>query len=199
MFKWLGALEITREMETGRVQVVLGFWKFFLGTILLGSITFFVSASLKEREMLLKERESERLEIELIGRYIQFALADNVATRERFARYFWRLSRSEEAKRGWADYLSDVMQEKASVESERTLLEAQRKELERLAASDRAKAEELKEVKQKLREVMDQLEVRKPVVVSGGTFQGHGAGLGGAATAQASGNAALSISSDLPR
>lgn len=185
-----------RDMETERLRVVLDFFKFVLGTVLLGVIAAAISYSLKSREASLKEREGERLEFELMGKYVEFALTDNVATRERFARYFWRVSRASDTKQGWELYLNDVMKEKAEAESKRDALAAQTKELERLVASDKAKAAELQEVRRKLKEVMDQLEVRRSAVAPGVVLQGQGrgSGLGGSASASSTGSATLSVS-----
>lgn len=177
--------ELRLEYWKLRVDVA----KFVLGTALLGGLGLLADSAFKERELSLKEREGERLEMELFGKYIEHALVENVGTRERFARYFFSVTRTPELKQQWEAYLKDVVQEKAKEEQKRDGLEAQLRELSRLAASDKAKAEELKAVRQELLEVRSRLEVRRDAVAPGGTLTGHGSG-------QSSGTGSLSVSSE---
>lgn len=156
--------------------------KFLAGTVLLGLLGHYASIALKARE-------SERLEMELFGKYVEHALVENVGTRERFARYFYNVTRTPELKRGWEAYLQDVVQEKAKDEKKREGLEVQLRELSRLASSDKAKAEELKAVRQELLEVRSRLEVRRDAVAPGATLTSHGSG-------QSSGTGSLSVSSE---
>jgi len=157
--------------------------KFVAGTVLLGLLGHYANSAFKERELSLKERESERLEMELFGKYVEHALAENVGTRERFARYFFSVTRTPELRQRWEMYLQDVVQEKTKEEQKREGLEAQLRELSRLAASDKAKAEELKAVRQELLEVRSKLEVRRDAVAPGATLTGHGSAYGGGAAA----------------
>ena len=161
-------------MEVERLKAWLGFYKFLLSAALIGGLSTLASWTLKNREL-------ERQEMEQFGKYINHALVENVGTRERFARYFWRVSRSSDAKGGWKAYLDDVLQEKREEQGKETMLAAKEDELKKLAASDKAKAEELKAVRQELREVRAKLEVRRDAVAPGGTLTGHGSGQGGAA------------------
>jgi hypothetical protein len=182
---------MTDEMKLEYAKLGVDITKFVLGTVLLGLLGSYASNTLKVREVALKERESERLEMELYGKYVEHALAENVGTRERFARYFYRVTRTAELKRGWEEYLKDVVQEKAVEEGKEAKLAKQEAELKKLAASDRAKAEELKAVRQELKEVRSRLEVRKDAVAPGGVFTGHGSGYSsGSATLSVSGGAA---------
>lgn len=172
-------------MENERLKIVLDFTKFLVGTLLLGGISLAVSSSFKNREETLKEKESERLELELMGKYIEYALTDNVATRERFAQYFVWMSRNDQTRSGWVSYLKEVREEKASTESRMASLSAQAKQLEGLVASDKAKAEELRIVKQQLKDAMDQLSVRN-AVAPGGKGVGRASFSGGAAIGEVS-------------
>ncbi len=179
---------MTDEMKLEYVKLGVDFGKFLLGVVLLTVLGSYTSDAFKARELALKERESERLEMELYGKYVEHALAENVGTRERFARYFYKVTRTAELKRGWEDYLNDVVREKEGEERTRTELVAQEKELARLATSDKVKADELRVVRQQLKEVLGRLEVRRDAVAPGGTLVVHGSGQsGGAATLSVSG------------
>lgn len=172
---------MTDEMKLERAKLAVDVIKFVFGTALLGVLGHYTSSTLKAREMAIKERESERLEMELFGKYVEHALVENVGTRERFARYFSKVTRTAELKRGWEEYLNDVVQEKEGEERKKTELVAQEKELAKLVASDKAKAEELRQVRQQLQEVMGRLEVRRDAVAPGGTLTAHGSAQGGGA------------------
>lgn len=163
--------------------------KFLLGTVLIGLLGYYADNALKTREVALKERESERLEMELFGKYVEHALVENVGTRERFARYFFNVTRTPGLKQCWEAYLQDVVQEKAQEERRRDVLEGQLKELSRLAANNKAKEHELKAVRRELLEVRSRLEVRRDAVAPGATLTVHGG-------AQSGGAATLSVSGD---
>jgi len=173
---------MTDEMKLEYSKLALDGAKFLIGTALIGLLGHFASSAIKEREVALKERESERLEMELYGKYVEHALAENVGTRERFARYFYKVTRTAELKRGWEEYLNDVVQEKEKEEQRKAELVAQEKELARLVASDKAKADELKQVRQQLKEVMGRLEVRKDAFAPAANVTGYGSAQGGVAT-----------------
>lgn len=175
------------ELQLERMKLRYRLLEFLIGTVGFSVISLSIASYFKDRELVIKERDVERLEIEQLGKYIDHALTDNVATRERFARYFWRVSRSQEMKKGWEDYLTDVAHEKQQAVIEVAELAATSKELERLAASNKSKAEELKLVREKLRVAEAKLIVRqaRDAVAPGATLTGH-------ASAQAGGSAMLS-------
>ena len=182
---------MTAETKLEYVKLLVDVAKFIIGTVLIGVLGSYTSNAFKERETALKERESERLEMELYGKYVEHALAENVGTRERFARYFYKVTRTAQLKRGWEEYLNDLVQEKEGEERRKSDLLDREKRLARLAASDKAKADELRLVRQQLKEVMGRLEVRRDAVAPGGILTGHGSAQGGgAATLSVSGGTA---------
>jgi len=173
--------------------------KFLLGSVVVALITFFASHVIQSREVAIKERESERLEIEQLGKYIEHALSENVATRERFARYFWRVSRSKDLKQGWERYLDDVLAEKKKVEASVLELLAAQDELARKQLTDAIHAAELKELKEKLRKAEAQLEVKRIALGTSLSSHGqiiHGEAQGGTGTAIGSGTATLTTGSE---
>lgn len=91
-------------MDNERLTIWLGFAKFLLGTFLLGLVTAFINNEIQNREIELKE-------IEQLGKFIDYALTEDVGVRKRFAHYFSKVTRSEVLRRRWQEYYSDVEEE----------------------------------------------------------------------------------------
>ena len=101
----------------------LGFWKFFLGTFILGVATFFVNKDIQNREVEIKEQEH-------IGKYLEHAIEEDVGIRLRFAQYFSNVSRSEVLRKRWNDYLKIIQKEYDVKEAQLKELIAKSKEEE---------------------------------------------------------------------
>ncbi len=127
-------------MELEKLKEWLGFWKFFLGTFILGLATFMVNKDIQNREIEIKEQEQ-------VAKYIEHAIHEDVGIRLRFAQYFRNVTRSDTLRERWQDYLTIVQAEynekkaekeslvaKAQVESitgqEKDVLQARIQELE---------------------------------------------------------------------
>lgn len=91
-------------MEITRLKIWLNFYKFILGTLFLGGLTLFIDSSIKKREVEIKE-------MELFGRYIDYALTEDVGIRKRFAEYFASVTSSKDLRDRWNAYLIIVNQE----------------------------------------------------------------------------------------
>ncbi len=79
----------------------LSFFKFLLGSFVLGGITLVIDSNLKERQI-------ENEETQLIGQYVTYALTKDVADRKRFSEYFSTVVRSEKNRERWRKYDSIV-------------------------------------------------------------------------------------------
>lgn len=197
----LSSEEIKLEIFKTKIDLL----KFVLGGVVVAGVTFLGKNALENRDMAikeresihaaeLKERESARQELEQLGKYIQYALSENVATRERFARYFWHASRSPETKQGWKDYLDDVIKEKAEAVATADELEKLHQQLAEAALKDKTKTAELRRVTNLLLSAKAELIVSKVgnrtslnahsqlirgnAVAEGGTGVGIGSGTG---------------------
>lgn len=203
----LSSEEIKLEIFKTKIDLL----KFFLGSVVVAGVTFLGKNALENRDMAikeresihateLKERESARQELEQLGKYIQYALSENVATRERFARYFWHASRSPEAKQGWKAYLDDVITEKAEAVAKADDLEKLHQQLAEAAQKDKTKTAELRRVTNLLLAAKAELIVSKVgnrtspnansqfirgnAFAEGGTGVGVGIGTGGNAAGE---------------
>lgn len=108
-------------MDIEKLKEWLGFWKFFLGTFILGLATFLVNKDIQNREIEIKEQEQ-------IAKYIEHAIHEDVGIRLRFALYFRNVTRSEILRDRWKDYLEIVQAEYDGKEQERELLLAKSQE-----------------------------------------------------------------------
>ena len=91
-------------MDLEKFKEWLSFWKFFLGTFILGLATFLVNQDIQNREIEIKEQEQ-------IAKYIEHAIHEDVGIRLRFAQYFKNVTRSEVLRDRWKDYLEIVQAE----------------------------------------------------------------------------------------
>ena len=98
-------------MDKDRLNLWLGFGKFFLGTVVLGLVTTFVNNKIQEREIELKE-------LDQLGQFMVHALDEDVGKRRRFAQYFARVTRSSELRSGWERYEQLVQKEFDDTKSE---------------------------------------------------------------------------------
>ena len=116
-------------MELEKLKEWLGFWKFFLGTFILGFATFLVNKDIQNREIEIKEQEQ-------IAKYIEHAIHEDVGIRLRFAQYFRNVTRSETIRERWKDYLKIVQDEYDEKKQEQDKLLAQSQD-ESITAQER--------------------------------------------------------------
>lgn len=181
------------QFKLERLKLKYDFTKFALGTVFLGLLTLAVDHVFKTREL-------DRLEMEQFGKYVEQIQSENVARRERLARFFIAVTRSEAFRQGWVRYLAVVEQDKAVLEQSIAADRAKEEELKKLASSDKAKAQELKVLRARLDSALEQLVLKGPVnaTAPGGTGTVHGKGSGGVALSGfasdiSSGSATLSV------
>ena len=87
-----------------KLKIWLDFWKFILGTVILGLVTVSINNAIQERELDLKEQEQ-------VGQFLNQALEKDVESRKRFSEYFSLVTRSVNLKKGWQDYHDLVLKE----------------------------------------------------------------------------------------
>ena len=107
-------------MDIDKLKEWLGFWKFFLGTFILGLATFLVNRDIQNREVEIKEQDQ-------IAKYIEHAIHEDVGLRLRFAQYFRNVTRSQTLRERWGDYLEIVQAEYDEKEKEKDKLLAESK------------------------------------------------------------------------
>ena len=85
-------------MNVETLKVLVGFAKFFLGSVVVALITFWVNAGFKDREIALSE-------LEFLAQFKSEALNEDIEVRRRLAEYFSHLTLGEEMRQRWAEYL----------------------------------------------------------------------------------------------
>ena len=84
-------------MNGDKLKLWLDFSKFLLGTVVVGLVSLWINSGIETRQVELKEMEE-------IGRFVEYALEENVGVRMRFAQYFSTVVRSEELRERWEAY-----------------------------------------------------------------------------------------------
>ena len=84
-------------MTGDKLKLWLDFSKFLLGTVVVGLVSLWINSGIETRQVELKEMEE-------IGRFVEYALEENVGVRMRFAQYFSTVVRSEELRERWEAY-----------------------------------------------------------------------------------------------
>jgi hypothetical protein len=111
------------DVDRNHLDLWLNFWKFVLGTVVLGIVTTLLNNKIQEREVELKE-------LDQLGKFANYALEEEVGVRRRFAQYFSNVTRSKELREGWQRYEAVVNKEYEEKQAEtkdieKLLLEAQ--------------------------------------------------------------------------
>ena len=96
--------ERSRAMTDDKLKLWLGFSKFLLGTVAVGLVSIWINSGIETRQMELKEMEET-------GRFVDYALQENVGVRMRFAQYFSTVIRSDELRERWGEYSELVEKE----------------------------------------------------------------------------------------
>lgn len=98
------------NIDRDKLDLWLGFLKFFLGTFVIGLLGFFAKLSYDNRQMAVTESEQ-------IGKYVQNAMSEDLSERMRFAQYF-SLVLPENHTTGWREYYDTLQaQELATLEA----------------------------------------------------------------------------------
>ncbi len=137
-------------MEKEILEIWIGLAKFFLGTVVVGLITFWVNSGFKDREIALTEQH-------YLANFKDEALSQDVEVRKRLAEYFSRVTISDEARARWADYLmlieSKEEERDAKAKKENELLS----EISALKENDTSNSELLDEKERELKLVQDRV------------------------------------------
>lgn len=74
-----------------------------------------------------QQRQIELKELEQLGKFIEHAIDENVAVRQRFAEYFSDVSRSDETRERWIIYAERIASERKALEEAQRRLEQEEK------------------------------------------------------------------------
>ena len=117
-------------MELEKLKLYLDFAKFFLGTFLIGLVTFIVKSGFESREIAIEESEQ-------IGKYVEIALREDIGVRKRFAEYFKAVTISDEYRDRWAGYYELVKGEYDSIREKAILIEKKIDSIEKLRKNEK--------------------------------------------------------------
>ena len=118
-------------MNEKHIELWLKLGQFLIGTVVLGVATLAVNSQIQKREVEIKE-------MEMLGKFVEHAINDNVAVRQRFANYFATVSRSEDFRDRWGKY-------KKKIDVEFQMREIETAELKKQKEQEEKKAEELRQ------------------------------------------------------
>ena len=96
-------------MSKENLEIWLNFARFFLGSVVVVLVTFWVNSGFKDREIAITEQL-------YLANYKNEALSEDVEIRRRLAEYFSKVTISDDARTRWADYLQLI--EKKLVEKQ---------------------------------------------------------------------------------
>ena len=131
-------------MTEKRVDMLIRLGQFLIGTVVVGIATLYINSQIQQREVEVKE-------LEQLGKFVEQAIDENPAVRQRFAYYFATVSRSELARERWRAY-------KAIVDAEVREAEQNKEELKRQKATAEEEAKRKEEELQKARAMIVQLQ-----------------------------------------
>lgn len=114
------------EFRLKEQEIKYSFYKFLLGTFLLGFIAAITNHQIQSTQLALKEKEFQR---EYVSKFIQQALESNMEKRYQFAHYFYRLLGDN-----WTLYFSDIEKQmreyRNSLEEKQKAVVEKKKEIE---------------------------------------------------------------------
>lgn len=102
-------IKVLSGLDNEKLKTWLDFGKYFLGTFVLGVLGYFAKASFDKRNLAI-------LESDQIGKYVEQALADDVALRLRFADYFNTVLPMDDRNARWDEYVVKLRKEQEQTE-----------------------------------------------------------------------------------
>lgn len=108
-------------MEIEKLKLYLDFAKFFLASVVVALVTFWVNSGFKDREIAIKEQE-------YLAQFKDDALSEDIELRRRLAEYFSKVTVSLDARERWVEYLGLLegkLSEQKQTEARIALLESQ--------------------------------------------------------------------------
>ncbi|MBI2423246.1 MAG: hypothetical protein HYV27_10485 [Candidatus Hydrogenedentes bacterium] len=93
-----------------RIEQILSFVKFFLGTFVIGLLGVLTKNGIEEHALNIKEQEN-------VGEFVRYALDKSAANRKLFAQYFATVSTDEQTRERWNKYLTIAQLEIADYEA----------------------------------------------------------------------------------
>lgn len=130
-------------MDEKRIELLLKLGQFLIGTVALGIATFAVNSQIQKREVEIKE-------MEMLGKFVEHAINDNVAVRQRFAEYFATVSRSEDFRGRWGKYKKIIDDEFQDVENKTAELKEKKEQEEKKVETLHQELTKIKEQEEKL-------------------------------------------------
>jgi hypothetical protein len=152
-----------KELQLEKLKIWLGFWKFLLGTVVIGLVTTSVNWQIQWYQL---KQEREKREQDYLAQFIAQALDENLEKRLRFAHYFSQLTLTHDAKDRWSTYYQDLLLEALGQTERRAILIEQRDNLSQKpnpSAEDK-KALEILEIK--IKEIDEDLPTTNPISLS---------------------------------
>ncbi len=107
-------------MTDERFKAWLTFWKFVLGTVVLGLFSTIISHQIQTREIEIKEQEAN-------AKFLEQALQEDIGVRRRLAQYFSHVTRSTELRERWGEYAKIVEDEFQQTLAEKNRLKEEAK------------------------------------------------------------------------
>ncbi|MBU0910165.1 MAG: hypothetical protein KJ717_11415 [Proteobacteria bacterium] len=118
------ALSLTEQEKKTRLQLWLSFWKFFLGSVVIGILSVVLNNQIQSTELKMKAQEQKN---EYVSKFLTQAMDDNLDKRVRFAHYFAMLLEDK-----WTGYYKELSEES---KKEQTKLNETKKKIAELDAT----------------------------------------------------------------
>lgn len=139
-----------------RLKIKLRFAKFVLATVAAGIISTVVQWQLKNREIDLREGNTDA---EFLEKFLGHAMDVNLERRLRFAQYFARLTKSQDSRELWAQYYEELLVEYNGWEQSRKEL---LKRIENAPTEQKAKIEEeIRDIDEEIKPRRTRVEMQK--------------------------------------
>jgi len=150
--------------ENDRLRIHFAFWKFILGSVVLGAATIIINWQIQDKKL---EFENRNTENQFVAQFVDHALDQNLERRRDFAEYFTRLAPTEESRQRWENYRNFVEKRvQEAIAREKTVQEKEQQlagALEKLAIIEKEKAkaiEDAKKAKKVAKKVSEELKAR---------------------------------------
>lgn len=148
-------------MEKRQEKQIAGFVRFIVGTVAVSIIVPFLNWQIQSREVEIKE-------LEQLGKFVEHALNENIAVRQRFAKYFATVSRSEGMRGRWDKYKSVLDKEEKETKEKVERLEQEKNQLvaqsEKRLKNIELELQKLEEQKRLAMEASKKEKIKKEIV-----------------------------------
>ncbi|NVL90702.1 MAG: hypothetical protein HWN69_06885 [Desulfobacterales bacterium] len=155
-------------MEERQQKQISGFVRFLVGTVAVSIVVPLLNWQIQSREVEIKE-------LEQLGKFVEHALNENIAVRQRFAEYFATVSRSERMRGRWHKYKSVLDKEEKETKEKVERLEQKKNELvaqaEKRLKEVELELQKLEEQKRLAMEVAKKEKIKNEIVAKQTSFK----------------------------